>query len=42
MAEALAAEAATGVDGFVLQFSDFGVPDTLERFMQDVAPMVLT
>jgi alkanesulfonate monooxygenase SsuD/methylene tetrahydromethanopterin reductase-like flavin-dependent oxidoreductase (luciferase family) len=37
---ALAAEAARGVDGFVLQFSDFGTPETAHRFMNDVAPLV--
>ena len=37
----LAAEAATrGVEGFVLQFSDFGTPETIDRFMQEVAPVV--
>jgi alkanesulfonate monooxygenase SsuD/methylene tetrahydromethanopterin reductase-like flavin-dependent oxidoreductase (luciferase family) len=40
VATALAAEATRGVDGFVLQFSDFGAPGTLARFMQDVAPAV--
>lgn len=42
VADALAGEAATGVEGFVLQFTDFGVPDTVRRFMQEVAPKVLT
>ncbi len=40
VADALAAEAGRGVEGFVLQFSDFGTPDTIERFMTDVAPVV--
>ncbi|GIU85768.1 MAG: hypothetical protein KatS3mg009_0283 [Acidimicrobiia bacterium] len=40
VAAALAAEAAAGVEGFVLQFSDFGEPATLERFMREVAPAV--
>jgi alkanesulfonate monooxygenase SsuD/methylene tetrahydromethanopterin reductase-like flavin-dependent oxidoreductase (luciferase family) len=40
VAEALAAEALGGVGGFVLQFSDFGTPETLERFMSEVAPVV--
>jgi alkanesulfonate monooxygenase SsuD/methylene tetrahydromethanopterin reductase-like flavin-dependent oxidoreductase (luciferase family) len=40
VADALAAEAARGVDGFVLQFSDFGTPETAHRFMTDVAPRV--
>jgi hypothetical protein len=29
-----------GVEGFVLQFSDFGTPETIERFMREVAPRV--
>ena len=41
LAEALGAEARDhGVEGFVLQFTDFGVPETLERFMEEVAPAV--
>ncbi len=40
VAVALAGEVARGVDGFVLQFSDFGAPETLERFMREVAPAV--
>jgi alkanesulfonate monooxygenase SsuD/methylene tetrahydromethanopterin reductase-like flavin-dependent oxidoreductase (luciferase family) len=40
VADTLAAEAARGVDGFVLQFSDFGTPETAQRFMADVAPLV--
>jgi alkanesulfonate monooxygenase SsuD/methylene tetrahydromethanopterin reductase-like flavin-dependent oxidoreductase (luciferase family) len=38
VAAALAREVDAGVEGFVLQFSDFGTPATLERFMSDVAP----
>jgi alkanesulfonate monooxygenase SsuD/methylene tetrahydromethanopterin reductase-like flavin-dependent oxidoreductase (luciferase family) len=41
VADALAAEVARGVEGFVLQFSDFGTPETIERFMTDVAPRVV-
>ena len=37
VADALAAEVARGVEGFVLQFSDFGTPETIERFMTEVA-----
>ena len=40
VAASLAAEAARGVEGFVLQFSDFGTPETIDRFMQEVAPVV--
>jgi len=40
VAEALAAEVRAGVGGFVLQFTDFGRPDTLRRFMDEVAPAV--
>ena len=40
LADALGAEAAQGVEGFVLQLSDFGTPATIERFMQTVAPGV--
>ena len=40
VAAALAAEARRGVEGFVLQFSDFGTPETSHRFMTDVAPAV--
>lgn len=42
VADALAAEVGRGVEGFVLQFSDFGTPETLERFMSEVAPVVRT
>ena len=38
VAAALAAEVERGVDGFVCQFSDFGTPETIERFMRDVVP----
>lgn len=38
VAGALAAEVDKGVEGFVCQFSDFGTPDTIERFMRDVVP----
>jgi alkanesulfonate monooxygenase SsuD/methylene tetrahydromethanopterin reductase-like flavin-dependent oxidoreductase (luciferase family) len=40
VAGALAAEVRRGVEGFVLQFWDFNTPETLERFMRDVAPAV--
>jgi alkanesulfonate monooxygenase SsuD/methylene tetrahydromethanopterin reductase-like flavin-dependent oxidoreductase (luciferase family) len=40
VAGALTAEVNRGVDGFVLQFSDFGTPETAHRFMSDVAPAV--
>jgi len=40
VASSLAAEAASGVEGFVLQFSDFGTPETIDHFMQEVAPAV--
>jgi alkanesulfonate monooxygenase SsuD/methylene tetrahydromethanopterin reductase-like flavin-dependent oxidoreductase (luciferase family) len=39
VARSLAAEAERGVEGFVCQFSDFGTPATIERFMRDVAPV---
>jgi alkanesulfonate monooxygenase SsuD/methylene tetrahydromethanopterin reductase-like flavin-dependent oxidoreductase (luciferase family) len=38
--ERLAAERARGVEGFVLQFTDFGTPATVEHFMARVAPVV--
>lgn len=38
VADALAREAASGVEGFVLQFTDFGRPETVEYFMAAVAP----
>lgn len=40
VADALASEVERGAGGFVLQFTDFGTPDTVERFMRDVAPVV--
>lgn len=38
VADALAAEVARGVQGFVVQLSDFGTPATIEHFMAAVAP----
>lgn len=35
--DALAAEVALGVEGFVVQFTDFGRPETIEHFMDAVA-----
>ena len=40
VADALGAEVERGVEGFVLQFSDFGTPETIQRFMTEVAPAV--
>ena len=40
VADALSAEVRQGVEGFVMQFSDFGTPETIECFMRDVAPHV--
>jgi len=40
VAGAIAAEAARGVEGFVLQFADFGTPETIRHFMREVAPAV--
>jgi alkanesulfonate monooxygenase SsuD/methylene tetrahydromethanopterin reductase-like flavin-dependent oxidoreductase (luciferase family) len=40
IATALAAEAALGVELCILQFSDFGAPETLARFADDVAPVI--
>jgi alkanesulfonate monooxygenase SsuD/methylene tetrahydromethanopterin reductase-like flavin-dependent oxidoreductase (luciferase family) len=40
IATALAAEAAQGVELCILQFSDFGDPETLARFASDVAPAI--
>ena len=37
VATELAREAASGVEGFVLQFTDFGRPETVEHFMDTVA-----
>lgn len=36
--DALGAEVALGAEGFVVQFSDFGTPETLHGFMRSVAP----
>lgn len=41
VAAALATEVDRGVEGFVCQFSDFGTPETVQRFMRDVVPAVL-
>jgi alkanesulfonate monooxygenase SsuD/methylene tetrahydromethanopterin reductase-like flavin-dependent oxidoreductase (luciferase family) len=38
IADHLAAEVDQGVEGFVLQFTDFGTPATVEHFMAHVAP----
>ena len=38
--DALAADVELGARGFVLQFHDFGTPETLDRFMAEVAPAV--
>ena len=38
VAAALAGEVERGVDGFVCQFSDFGTPETIERFMRTSSP----
>ena len=40
VADALAAEVARGVEGFVIQLTDFGRPETIEHFMAAVAPNV--
>lgn len=40
VADALAAEAATGVEGFVVQLTDFGHPETIQQFMTEVAPAI--
>jgi alkanesulfonate monooxygenase SsuD/methylene tetrahydromethanopterin reductase-like flavin-dependent oxidoreductase (luciferase family) len=40
VADALVAEAALGVELCILQFSDFGTPETLARFANDVAPAI--
>jgi alkanesulfonate monooxygenase SsuD/methylene tetrahydromethanopterin reductase-like flavin-dependent oxidoreductase (luciferase family) len=42
VADALAAEVNKGVEGFVMQFSDFGTPETARHFMAEVAPAVRT
>jgi alkanesulfonate monooxygenase SsuD/methylene tetrahydromethanopterin reductase-like flavin-dependent oxidoreductase (luciferase family) len=38
LVDALAADVACGARGFVLQFSDFGTPATVDAFMRTVAP----
>jgi alkanesulfonate monooxygenase SsuD/methylene tetrahydromethanopterin reductase-like flavin-dependent oxidoreductase (luciferase family) len=38
VADALAADVAAGAEGFVLQFTDFGHPETTEHFIDRVAP----
>jgi len=40
VADGLAAEVNQGVEGFVMQFSDFGTPETIRHFMSEVAPAV--
>ena len=40
VADALAAEAASGVEGFVIQLTDFGQPETVAQFMEEVAPTI--
>jgi alkanesulfonate monooxygenase SsuD/methylene tetrahydromethanopterin reductase-like flavin-dependent oxidoreductase (luciferase family) len=40
VARELVAEVNRGVEGFVLQFSDFGTPETIQHFMTEVAPLV--
>ncbi|MGZ6909335.1 MAG: LLM class flavin-dependent oxidoreductase [Acidimicrobiia bacterium] len=40
IADALATGVAAGVEGFVVQLSDFGRPETIEHFMAAVAPHV--
>jgi alkanesulfonate monooxygenase SsuD/methylene tetrahydromethanopterin reductase-like flavin-dependent oxidoreductase (luciferase family) len=40
IADALVAEAAQGVELCILQFSDFGTPETLARFANDVGPTI--
>lgn len=42
VADALASEAASGVEGFIIQFTDFAEPDTLQHFMEAVAPVIRT
>ena len=36
VADTLAAEAALGVEGFVIQLTDFGRPETIHHFMDTV------
>jgi len=38
LVDALASDVANGAQGFVLQFSDFGMPATVQEFMRTVAP----
>lgn len=40
VADALATEAASGVEGFVIQLTDFGKPETVAQFMTEVAQVV--
>ena len=40
VADALATEAASGVEGFVIQLTDFGTPESIAQFMTEVAPVV--
>jgi alkanesulfonate monooxygenase SsuD/methylene tetrahydromethanopterin reductase-like flavin-dependent oxidoreductase (luciferase family) len=40
VAREIANEVNRGVEGFVLQFSDFGTPETIEHFMAEVVPLV--
>ena len=40
VARELTDEVNRGVEGFVLQFSDFGTPETIRHFMTEVAPAV--
>jgi alkanesulfonate monooxygenase SsuD/methylene tetrahydromethanopterin reductase-like flavin-dependent oxidoreductase (luciferase family) len=40
VARELVSEVNRGVEGFVLQFSDFGTPSTIRHFMTEVAPLV--
>lgn len=42
VADALAAEVAGGVEGFVVQLTDFGTPESAAHFMAEVAPTVRT
>jgi alkanesulfonate monooxygenase SsuD/methylene tetrahydromethanopterin reductase-like flavin-dependent oxidoreductase (luciferase family) len=40
VADVLARDVTRGAEGFVLQLTDFGTPETVQRFMDDVAPRV--
>jgi alkanesulfonate monooxygenase SsuD/methylene tetrahydromethanopterin reductase-like flavin-dependent oxidoreductase (luciferase family) len=40
VADVLAAEARGGVEGYVIQLTDFGAPETVAQFMAEVAPAV--